>query len=92
VVEENEGINWIVSKLFFIFGNQVLPIALMPDKLISFAKVTPFYLALAAPIEAAAGRLNWVSGLTWSVGYIVVLLGAAYWLLGLIKGRLVNNG
>ena len=58
VLEENDGIFYLTSKMFLILGNQIIPVALMPAWVVGVAKFTPFYLGLAAPIEVAAGRLD----------------------------------
>lgn len=92
LIEENDGIFYIVSKLFLIFGNQIIPVALMPLWVIQFAKLTPFYFGLAAPIEAASGRLDLVSGLLTSGFYIVVLYLITQLMLSKLRKRLILNG
>jgi ABC-2 type transport system permease protein len=92
VIEENDGIFYIVSKLFLIFGNQIIPVALMPLWVIQLAKLTPFYYGLAAPIEAASGRLNWLEGLGISVAYIVILYLISQLMLSKLRKRLILNG
>jgi ABC-type uncharacterized transport system permease subunit len=92
VIEGNDGVFYIVSKLFLIFGNQIIPIALMPLWTIQMAKLTPFYYGLAAPIEAASGRLNWAEGLVISLVYIVVLYLISQLMLNKLRKRLILNG
>jgi ABC-type uncharacterized transport system permease subunit len=92
IVEEIDGLYWITSKLFFVLGNQVIPIALMPVGVVAVAKFTPFYLALAGPIEAASGRLDLVQGAVMSVIYIVALLALAQFMLQKLQKRLILNG
>ncbi len=52
ILEENEGLSWILSKLFLIFGNNAIPVSLMPDWMLTIAKFTPFYLGMGVPVEA----------------------------------------
>lgn len=92
MIEENDGLYWITMKLFFIFGNQVIPVALMPVAVINFAKYTPFYLGLAGPIEAASGRLDIVQGIITSIIYIILFMFVAQFMLNKFKKRLVMNG
>lgn len=92
LIEENSGVELIVSKLFFIFGNQVIPMILMPLWVQSFAKWTPFYLGLAGPIEVATGRLAWQFALILSLIYIVIFYGLAQLMLSIVRRRLVVNG
>ena len=92
LIEENDGIFYIVSKLFLIFGNQIIPVALMPVWLIQFAKLTPFYYGLAAPIEAASGRLDLLPGLLTSGVYILVLYLITQIMLSKLRKRLILNG
>jgi ABC-type uncharacterized transport system permease subunit len=92
VVEENDGIRYIVSKLFFVMGNQVIPVALMPLWFVNIAKLTPFYLGLAAPAEAAAGRLDIVSGLLWSGVYVLLFWFIAQTMLSSLRKKIILNG
>lgn len=92
VVEQNEGIYWLVSKFFLLFGNQIIPVALMPAAVFNFAKVTPFYLGLSGPVEAASGRIDPRLALLLSILYICVFLGLAFFMLSRLKRKIVMNG
>ena len=91
-IEENDGIELVVGKLMFIFGNQVIPIILMPLWVQNFARLTPFYMALAAPIDIASGRYSMIYGFGEGVFYIAILLLLAKFMLNRIKRKLVLNG
>lgn len=92
VLEEVEGVYWILQKMFFIFGNQVIPVALMPAAVITFARYTPFYLGFAGPIEAASGRLDVMQGVVMTVIYIILFLFIGQLMLNKLQKRLVMNG
>ncbi|MBU1088706.1 ABC-2 family transporter protein, partial [Patescibacteria group bacterium] len=92
IIEENDGIFYITSKLFLIFGNQIIPIALMPDWAIKLAQITPFYFGLSAPVEVAFGRLAVLKGLLVAVFYIIFLYSISQFMLVKLKRKLILNG
>lgn len=92
IIEENDGVFYITSKFFLIFGNQIIPVALMPAVVIKIAQFTPFYYGLAAPIEAASGRLNLVTGSLTALFYIVFLYLLSQFMLSKLKKKLILNG
>lgn len=91
-IEENDGIELVVGKLMFIFGNQVIPIILMPVWAQNIARTTPFYMALAAPIDVASGKYSSLMALGQGIVYILILLWFATLMLNQIKRKLVING
>ncbi|MEI6533033.1 MAG: hypothetical protein WCO06_04290 [Candidatus Roizmanbacteria bacterium] len=91
-IEQNEGIFWIINKMFFVFGNQVVPVSLMPVYVIGIAQKTPFYLSLAGPIEASTGNLDVITGFTWTIGYIILLGGMMFYLLDILRKKVILNG
>jgi ABC-type uncharacterized transport system permease subunit len=91
-IEENEGIELVVGKLMFIFGNQVIPIILMPVWIQNIARTTPFYMALSAPIDVASGRYSAFLAFGQGIVYILLFLWFAIWMLSQIKRKLVLNG
>ncbi len=92
ILEENDGVYLIVGKLFLIFGNQILPVALMPDKVVDFAKKTPFYLAYAGPGEISFGRADFTMSLLLAVIYIVIFWLLTQMLLNKLKKHMILNG
>ncbi|MEK7163872.1 MAG: ABC-2 family transporter protein [Patescibacteria group bacterium] len=91
-IEENDGIELVVGKLMFIFGNQIIPIILMPIWVQNIARLTPFYMALAAPIDVASGKYSSLIAFGQGIIYIALLLWFAFWMLNKIKRKLVLNG
>jgi ABC-type uncharacterized transport system permease subunit len=92
ILEENEGVYWIFSKLYIVFGNQIIPIQLMPAYVISFAQSTPFYLSMAGPVEIASGRVSSTMSLSLSLGYIIFFFLVSQFLLKKLEKRLILNG
>jgi len=92
IVEQTDGIFWIVNKLFFVFGSQVIPVALMPTLVINFAQFTLFYLVLAAPVEIAMGRFSLFQGLLLMIFYLMLFLTLAQFLLSKLQKNLILNG
>lgn len=92
LIEENEGVVLISQKLFMIFGNQMIPVMLMPLWTQTIAKYTPFYLGLAGPIEVAAGRWSVVAASLSGFIYIVLFLLLAQWQVRVIRRRMITNG
>lgn len=91
-IEENEGVELVVGKLMFIFGNQVIPIILMPVWIQNIARTTPFYMALSAPIDVASGKYSVLLAFGQGVIYISLLLWFATFMLNHIRRKLVLNG
>jgi ABC-type uncharacterized transport system permease subunit len=92
LIEENEGIYYIVSKLFFLFGNQVVPIALMPIWISSWVKFTPFYLGLAAPSEIARGSFEPGTAIITYVIYLALFALIINWLYKKLQTQVLLNG
>lgn len=92
VLEENDGIFYLTSKLFLILGNQIIPVALMPLWVSGIAKFTPFYLGLSAPIEVAAGRLNFGFALAAGLINFIILMTINQLMLGKLRKLLILNG
>lgn len=92
IVENNEGLYWIVSKLYFIFGNQVIPMALMPVAVVKFAQLTPFFLGFAGPIEIVSGRASTLQSTLLYFFYIFIFISSAILLENKIRKNLIING
>lgn len=92
VIEENDGIFYITSKLFLILGNQIIPVAIMPLWVGNIAKFTPFYLGLSAPIEVAAGRLDFWFTLVVGLVNFLLLMAVNQTMLNKLRKLLILNG
>ncbi len=92
LIEENDGILLISQKLFMIFGNQMIPVMLMPLWIQTIAKYTPFYLGLAGPIEVASGRWSVIGASFSGTAYIIFFLILAQWQVRTIRRRMITNG
>jgi ABC-type uncharacterized transport system permease subunit len=92
IIEESDGLFWITQKLFFVFGNQLIPVALLPGLAVEIARWTPFYMALAAPIEVASGREDPLFALTLSSIYIALFVMLGLYIQRKIQRKLVSNG
>jgi ABC-2 type transport system permease protein len=92
VMEENEGVVWIVNKLFLIFGNQIIPVFLLPVWFFELARCTPFYLVLAAPIDVASGRVSLVNVIFGLIVYILLTGLGAHLLFNQLQKKLIFNG
>ncbi len=92
IIEENNGIFWIFNKLFLVFGNQVIPVALLPASVIEYARWTPFYLSLAGPFEVASGREDFLWAFTVSTLYILAFVMLGIFMLKKIRKELISNG
>jgi ABC-type uncharacterized transport system permease subunit len=92
VIEESDGLFWITQKLFFVFGNQLIPVALQPGLAVEIARWTPFYMALAAPIEVASGREDPLFAFALSAFYIALFIMLGLFIQREIQKKLVSNG
>lgn len=92
IFEENDGIFYITQKLFLIFGNFIIPVALMPFSVYNIAKFTPFFLAFASPIEAASGRFDIFLGFFLYIFYILFLFFISQWMLSSLQKKVILNG
>lgn len=92
LIEENDGVFWITSKLFLIFGNQIIPVALMPERVVRAFQATPFFLGMAGPAEVASGRMDARLALVYCLINIAVLIWINGWLLNGLRKKVVING
>lgn len=92
IFEENDGVFYIAQKLFMIFGNAIVPIALMPAVFYNFGKFTPFFLGFAAPIEAASGRFDVLLGFCLYIFYILFLFFISQMMLSSLQKKVILNG
>ena len=92
IIEENDGIFYITSKMFLILGNQIIPVALMPLWVVGFAKYTPFYLGLAGPIEVASGRLDFTFAIIVGIVNIAIMMAINQFMLSKLRKLIIING
>lgn len=92
IIEENEGMYYILSKMFYLFGNQAIPVALMPNWVTNWVVFTPFYLGLAAPAEIARGTFDPKIAIVMYLIYFFIFVVLVSWLFKKLQTQVLVNG
>lgn len=77
-LSDTSGIIMVVECVWSILSGEILPLSLLPDRILVIGEWLPFRWVVWFPVELISGRLEStaiLSGLAWQMGWAVVTLG-----------------
>lgn len=91
-VLDYRGIAAMFAAVFNVLSGMLAPLAFLPSPVRAVANVLPFRAVIMTPNELYLGQVPVWQGLGFQVGWIVVLVVAARWLMRIGERQLVVQG
>lgn len=91
-VLDHRGIAGIATVIVGVASGHLLPIAWYPDAMRDVLYMLPFRAIIMLPVEIWLGQVSIAEGLGLQAFWILVMMGAALWLLSVAERKVVVQG